>query len=104
MAGESFAASRLRAMTGTSSATAGTGLSGADLAAGLMPGLPPLMACNTGLSLMGFTTALPADFADLLALGMSPSLLRYATGARLQCYGRGRYERRSRVSPFNSDS
>ena len=97
MAGESLTGSRLSAITGTSSATAGTcfGLSAfiiavldcaggaaADLSgdfagAGLVdPFLPPLIERNTGLPLgtvlPGFAlAALPAVLTALLALAIS---------------------------------
>src|SRR5450631_1126255 len=94
MAGVSLAGSRLSAITGTSSATAGAGLSGngfaaPGLAAGLVENLgggdfagaalPPLMARSTGLPLCVFlpdfaAAALPAVLTDLLALAISLAL------------------------------
>src|SRR5471032_1243432 len=118
MAGVSFTGSRLSAITGTSSATAGTGLGDSafiiavlDCAAGgapdlaaasfgggdftgaaLLPFLPPLMACNTGLPLggllPGFTlAALPAVLTALLALAISLAPECLVRSPRLQCYG-----------------
>src|SRR6476646_6133431 len=119
MAGDSFAGSRLSPMTGTSSATAGVGFSGialptvlprGSLAGPGLPGgafigaaLPPLMARRTG-PLFGFATAGLANFADLLAFGISPSLKFTAQAARIQCSAHPRYDGTTHFFCFGSES